>query len=170
MGGIIVSLVIVINFVLQTTLFKYISIAGVLPNTALLIVVSFALIKGNNRGAVIGFFCGLLQDMFYGKVIGINMLIYMIIGYIVGYADEKIFRDSVIVPILFTSASTVFYYALFLFFIFFLRIEFNFAAALRSVIIPEAVYNSALVLVFFRILYRLEKRFNEKYNLRFTKN
>ena len=53
------GILIFVNFILQTTLLPYISIGGILPNTALLIiVVSDALLRGSTEGAIVGFFSG----------------------------------------------------------------------------------------------------------------
>lgn len=52
------GILIFVNFILQTTLLPYISIGGLLPNTALIIVVSYALLRGSTEGAIVGFFSG----------------------------------------------------------------------------------------------------------------
>ena len=53
------GILIFVNFILQTTLLPYISIGGILPNTVLIIVVSYALLRGSTEGAIVGFFSGL---------------------------------------------------------------------------------------------------------------
>lgn len=47
---IITTLIVVLNFILQTTLFPYLAIQGVFPNTALIIVTSYSLLRGS-KGA-----------------------------------------------------------------------------------------------------------------------
>lgn len=42
---IITTLIVVLNFILQTTLFPYLAIQGVFPNTALIIVTSYSLLR-----------------------------------------------------------------------------------------------------------------------------
>ena len=49
---IITTLIVVLNFILQTTLFPYLAIQGVFPNTALIIVTSYSLLRGSKEGAL----------------------------------------------------------------------------------------------------------------------
>ena len=51
---IITTLIVVLNFILQTTLFPYLAIQGVFPNTALIIVTSYSLLRGSKEGALVG--------------------------------------------------------------------------------------------------------------------
>ena len=57
----ITAVIILVNFILQTTLFPLLSIGGVFPNTALIIVTSYALLRGSKEGAVVGAATGLFK-------------------------------------------------------------------------------------------------------------
>lgn len=63
----ITALMVFINFILQTTLLQMFAIRGVLPNTALIIAVSYALLRGSREGAFVGIGAGLLQDIFFWR-------------------------------------------------------------------------------------------------------
>ncbi len=70
------ALIIIGNFILQSTVFSQISIFGVVPNTGLIIIVTIALLKGRRIGGVVGLLVGLLQDIIFSPVIGVNGFIY----------------------------------------------------------------------------------------------
>ena len=60
---IITTLIVVLNFILQTTLFPYLAIQGVFPNTTLIIVTSYSLLRGSKEGALVGAGTGFLMDV-----------------------------------------------------------------------------------------------------------
>ena len=79
---IVIAVLIIISFVLQTTLFNYHDVVGVAPDLLLVITMSFGIMRGRREGLLTGFFCGLLYDVFYGTLLGPFMFLYMVIGYV----------------------------------------------------------------------------------------
>lgn len=66
----ILAVLILLAFVLQGTVFQTLSIASIVPNLLLILTVSFGFMRGKKEGLFVGFFCGLLIDIFYGNMIG----------------------------------------------------------------------------------------------------
>lgn len=62
-------LAVIVCFLLQTSVFEFLSLADVVPNILLILTVTMGFIRGKKTGIVIGFFCGLLIDIFSGSVI-----------------------------------------------------------------------------------------------------
>ena len=85
---------IIINFILQTTVFNYIEIIGVKPNTMLILIVSFAFMRGEIEGGLIGFVSGLLVDSLYGQVLGLNAFIGLVVGFLCGRIFNEFYKDS----------------------------------------------------------------------------
>ncbi|MBS3818712.1 rod shape-determining protein MreD [bacterium] len=83
-------LAIIAAFILHT-LFSRISISYVLVfNIMNLVVLYFAVRKGERFGAGIGTVCGLIQDSFSSGVFGIGGLSKTLMGYGAGYISRKI--------------------------------------------------------------------------------
>ena len=57
---IVLGILIIICFVLQTSLLPFIEIANINPNLLLILTVSFGLMRGRMEGMFVGFFCGFL--------------------------------------------------------------------------------------------------------------
>ena len=55
---IVIAVLIIISFVLQTTLFNYHDVVGVAPDLLLVITMSFGIMRGRREGLLTGFFCG----------------------------------------------------------------------------------------------------------------
>ena len=141
------------NIALQSTLFTYIEIIGIKPNTALLIVVSYAILRGDAEGAAAGFFAGLLQDLFFGGIIGMNALLYMIIGYAAGKPFRDYFHESSFFPLILGSVCTLSYGIAFYFLNFLFRGKLDFLYYFRRIIMPETVYTVVLAIPAYRLTY-----------------
>ena len=79
-----VFIIIGVCYLLQTTFFDTLSFASISPNLLIIVTSSFGFMRGRKEGLFIGFFCGLLLDIFGGGVLGFYSLLYMYIGYING--------------------------------------------------------------------------------------
>ncbi len=153
-------IILILNFILQTTVFKHFSIIGVVPNTALIIVVIFALLRGKYKGAFTGLIAGLLQDILFAKIIGINALIYFLLGYVVGVLGDKVFKESLMLAFLTMLGSTLIYHIAYYLFMIFLSRDISFITMIKDIAIKEMIYNSILtILIYKKVLkhYRVPK-------------
>jgi len=142
------------NFILQSTILGHLRIAGILPNTALIIIVTVSIIYGRKEGMIAGVVSGLLQDIFFSKAIGINILIYLSIGYIIGGVENKVFKDNYITPLLFIFFATIYYHSIYFIFMHFLKQSISYFSVFRSIILIEVIYNAIVGVTFYRVLYR----------------
>ena len=67
-----VAFLIILCFVLQSTVFRSLAFAGIVPNLLIILTASFGFMRGENEGLLIGFFSGLLCDIFFGDVLGMQ--------------------------------------------------------------------------------------------------
>lgn len=79
--GIITAFLILLCFLLQCTVFRFLAFGGIVPNLMIVLTASFGFMRGEKTGLLIGFFCGILVDIFFASVIGFYALLYMYIGY-----------------------------------------------------------------------------------------
>ena len=76
----VLAAMVLVTFLLQTTVFSNWTVASVAPNLLLILTVSFGFLRGKKEGLFLGFFCGLVIDLCYGDILGLNALIYMYLG------------------------------------------------------------------------------------------
>lgn len=164
----ITALIIFVNFILQTTLFPLLAIQGIFPNTALIIVTSYALLRGSKEGAIIGGGCGLLMDIFFSKMIGFYTLLYLAMGLLFGRSQKTFYRENYILPVIFCTISTVLYQAVLYITGFVFRGEGNILYFLFSVLVPELVYTAIVTIILYRILFGINEwlELKEKYKYR----
>ena len=164
----VTALIIFVNFILQTTLFPLLSVRGIFPNTALIIVTSYALLRGSKEGAIAGGFTGLLMDIFFNTMIGFYTLLYLAIGLLFGRSQKSFYRENYILPIIFCAISTVLYQAVLYATGFVFRGEGNLVHFLFSVLGPELVYMAVVTILVYRILFGINEwlELKEKYKYR----
>lgn len=142
------AIMILLGYVLQTTLFQTLNFAGISPNILIIITASYGFMFGRRYGMVTGFICGLLMDVFYGDVMGFYALIYLYIGAGNGLFNSIFYQDDIKLPLGLITASDFVYSLVCYVLMFVLRGRFDFVYYLREVIIPETVY-TLLVTIFF---------------------
>ena len=74
------AILIILFFVLQCSVFDSLAFAGIIPNLMIVLTSSFGFMCGEREGLLIGFFCGLLNDIFFGSFLGFYALLLMYIG------------------------------------------------------------------------------------------
>ena len=98
--GIINVITIIICFVLQTTIFRFLSFGGIGPNLLIVMTSTLGFMRGKKTGTIVGFFSGLLVDIFFGEVIGVYALIYMYLGYANGLFKRIFYPEDIKLPII----------------------------------------------------------------------
>ncbi|MBR5508866.1 MAG: rod shape-determining protein MreD [Lachnospiraceae bacterium] len=152
---ILIALIICSGFILQSTVFKFISIGSISPNLMIILTSSFGFMKGKKEGLWVGFFCGFLEDIFYGRLLGMHAMIYMYIGYTNGYFNRIFYGDDIKLPISLISLSELAYGLGTYMIMFMMRSRFAFLYYLRRVIFPELIYTIMMTLVFYRLIYNV---------------
>ena len=79
-------------FLLQCTVFNAVAIFGVTPNIVLVLTVIYSFFFEKLDGLVIGVIFGIIQDIFFGQVIGISALIYLLIGLLLKLVRTGVYR------------------------------------------------------------------------------
>ena len=149
------ALLILITFILQSTVFQSLAIASIAPNLLLILTVSFGFIRGKKEGLFVGFFCGLLIDIFFGNLIGFYALIYMYIGFFNGFLYKVFYDEDVKVPMVLVAISDLAYGVSVYVLQFMLRGRLGIFNYLRHIIIPEMVYTVLITVILYRLLYKL---------------
>lgn len=163
MKVLVIAGILLVNSITQSSLFPFIKVAGVAPDTLMIITISFALQTGSITGAIVGFSGGLIQDIMFADVVGVNAVIYMLIGFLAGLIYDRVFIDKIFFPILFVFMGTMVKGVLKLVYLFFRRAEMSFGFGLQSITLPEAVYTIIFTPLIFYLLYLLnEKKFMNK--------
>ena len=88
-----------LSIFLQSTFFSNYSIKGTVPDLVLVFVVFFALLNGAGKGTTYALLCGLLEDLYIGRFIGLNVISKGLTAYIVGKLQGNVFKEYLLVGV-----------------------------------------------------------------------
>jgi rod shape-determining protein MreD len=156
------AVLILVNFVLQSTLFPHFAIMATTPDTALIFIVSYAMLRGDIEGAIFGFFAGLVQDASGGLFIGQFALLGFLTGYVCGKPFKDFFKDNYFLPF-FVVLLVCFGYQ-FVVYVTSVMIfgHLDFGLYLRTIILPKTVYTASLAVPLYALLHLINSRIEKR--------
>lgn len=155
---IVVAFFVLAGFVLQCSVFGNLAFAGIIPNLMIVLTASFGFMRGEKDGLIIGFFSGLLNDVFFGSFLGFYALLLMYIGFLNGKFCKIFYPEDIKLPLALIVTSDLSYGIICYILLFMLRGKFQFTYYFTHVILPEALYTIVATL----FLYPLTLKVNEK--------
>ena len=155
---VITFFIILISFLLQSTLFVKLKFGAVSPNLMLVVTSSFGFMRGRKSGIAVGAISGLLVDIFWGQLLGFHTLLYTAIGYLNGSFERLFYDEDIKLPIVLISASEFLYGICIYVFVYMLQGDFAFGTYLFSIIIPELVYTILVTLILYQVILHINRK------------
>lgn len=152
---VIVTLFILCCFILQCSVFGSIAFAGIIPNLLIILTSSFGFMRGEKEGLLIGFFCGFLNDIFFGNFLGFYALLLMYIGYLNGKFSRIFYPEDIKLPMALIITSDLSYEIICYILMFMLRGKFQFSYYFTHVILPEALYTIVITLFLYPLILKV---------------
>lgn len=156
-----ITLYILVCFVLQSTVFKSLSFGGISPNLLIIITSAFGFMYGRKCGLIVGFFCGLLYDIFYGDVLGFFAMIYMYIGFANGIFRSIFYKEDIKLPLALITGSDFLYGIVTYLLMFLLRSRFNLGYYFWHIILPEVVYTIVVTIFLYPLILATNKHLDK---------
>ncbi len=144
-----------VAIVLQVSIASHLAIFGVVPNFVLLVVVTLALVEGPVAGCWAGFVGGLLFDLQGSTIVGPYALVLCVVGYVAGTMQANMFAEGWLLPVTVVAVAglaTEFSYGVILAL---LEQGAAFWYAVTHVMLPAALYNTALAVLVYPFLVRV---------------
>jgi rod shape-determining protein MreD len=163
------ALLILLNYVLQSSVLPALEIFGVAPDTALILIVGYGVLRGDVEGAVFGFFCGLTRDLFGAYYIGLFAMLGMLTGFVCGKPFKDFFHDNALLPFIVVPLAAVAYQLAVYSAEFLFTGRSSLLQYFGGVIIPKTIYTTAFSMPVYSLLYlingRLERYEKNRRNL-----
>lgn len=151
----------ILNLCLQSTWLNAISIFGCKFNTSILIIISFALIRGEAEGAVLGFFTGLIQDIMFGRLFGFYAILGMVLGFLFGRLNKQFVKDNIIVAVVFGCIGSFLYEFLVYLFLVLAKGDTNVLLYVRRILLPETIMNSFAIILIYKLVYYINVKLDK---------
>ena len=156
------ALLIIVCFILQCTVFQALALAGIVPNLLLIVTSSLGFMRGEKEGMAVGFFSGLLMDIFFGQLFGFYSLLYLFLGYGSGLFHRMFYDEDIKLPMIWIALSELVYGLSVYFFLFLMRSKFHFGFYFTNIILPELVYTVVVTILFYRVIRSLNHWLEQK--------
>ncbi len=150
------AFIILLAFILQTTVFHTFALADVVPNLLLVVTITFAYLRGRTSGLIIGFVCGIMLDMQYGSVIGLYAFIFMTLGFIIGFCRKFYFTDSLLLPVVLIASGDFIYCLYYYITEFLMRGKIHLWFYFLHKFLPEMLYTTLVGVLLYRLLALVE--------------
>ena len=147
---IVTVLIIIICFLLESTMFQLLDFGSVTPNLLVIVTAAFGFMRGQEEGMFVGFICGLITDIMFGGLFGFYALVYTVLGFLNGYFRKIFYPDDIKLPLILIASSDFIYGNIIYIFQFLLRSRFNYFYYLKSIIIPELIYTILITLLLYQ--------------------
>ena len=144
-----------VMYLLETTLLQGLSIAGAVPNLIIILLVVISFRYGQVNGLIFGFVAGLFTDLMDGTYLGLFALLYMSLGYLLGFANKIYDKDDYTIPLILTGLTDILYNFGIFIVGFLLRNRTHLLFYLRSIVLPEAIYTVVVSVLLYRAIQKL---------------
>ena len=152
------GILILLNYVFQTSVLPHVAIFGVTPDTALIFIVCYGVLRGEIEGAIFGFSAGLLQDAFSGGPLGMFALMGFLIGYISGKPFRDFFKDNYFLPFFLVLAAIIVQQLVIYVSSFLIIGQLNLAFFAYRIILPTVIYTVSLSIPLYSLLHFINGR------------
>lgn len=144
--------------VVQTSVMPMVSIAGLKPDLALLVVVAWGLISVPGEAAVWGFCAGVFLDLASGLPFGTQTLALTGVGLLLSLAQTNIFRSNLLLPPAAMLIATFIDNLIILGILSTLGWQINWGDYLTWITLPTALINTLVLPLAYFPLQRLQHR------------
>lgn len=143
----------VLNFILSSTILQLVRINGAMPNLCIIFSI-LILVHYDARSAFV--FAGtnaVLQDIFLGRMLGVQLIAYFAIIFYAVYIVEMLFKGNYLTPIFLVSTGTVLYHMVQFVIYFFFQMSIP-LSIVGPRIITEIVYNCVLGFILYAFIFK----------------
>ena len=156
------AFLIILNFILQSTIFGFHNVGSISPNLMLILTMSFGIMRGRKEGMLVGFFCGFLADCMFSTVLGPYMFIYMVIGYANGFFHKSYIVEDALLPLIIIVLDEIVFNTVIYLVFFLLKNRLNFGDYIINIILPETLSTALLTIIVYKFYVFINKRLKAK--------
>ena len=148
MKNILTYIALILVFVFQSSLGRYIEVLHIVPNLILVFVVCYSMNAEPVKATVLSVVAGIIMDLFAARHLGINALMMMYLGMILSCVSSGYIRTNFVTALVGVAVSTVLYEGVYAFLMYFIFGNLT-AGTLFTVAFLEAVYNTVTACAMF---------------------
>ena len=142
----------VVIYLLESIFFSHFTIAGIMPNVFVILMLFIGLYMGRTMGCIYGIVFGIFIDIWIGKSIGITSVALALIGVISGVLEKTLSKDSRI-TVLLMGVFTTMIYEVFIYVLQYIIFGTNLEILnFIKILLIEVVYNMLLIIILYPLI------------------
>lgn len=154
----ILGAILILLAILDNSLMPFVAIKGVYPSLLFVFILSYSIIKDKWEAIWIGIFAGMLQDLYFANIFGINSLINMFVCLIASEIGVNIIKSKILIPVISSFALSIFKGVFIWVIAYFLKINISY-----SLIAFNSIYNGVITIIVYKLVYNLcRKKYMDK--------
>jgi len=142
----------IIIYLLQTIFFSGFTIAGIMPNIFIILMMYIGLYMGRRKGIIYGIIFGIFIDLWIGKTLGLTSIALAMIGVISGLLDKTFSKDSRLIILIMGTVCTIIYeivlYCL-QYMVFGINVEI---LQFIKILLIEIIYNVIIIIILYPLM------------------
>lgn len=158
----VIILISILLLILDNSFSPFIAIKGIYPSLLFVFAIAYSIINGKEKGIFIGVVSGLLQDIFFFHGFGVNALINMFCCLIAALIGEGIWKNKKLIPIGAMFLTTTLKALAIFVIMYLLKIKVDLISGILA-----GLYNSIIMFLTYKLVYKLSDEESEKANWRF---
>ena len=129
----------------------------------------FGFFEGIREGIFIGFLTGIIFDLFYCEILGLNAFIFMFLGFFSGFFKEHYNKEEMIIPLIAILLGDFSYGFINYVFNFLLKNRLDMPYYVSRIIMPEVVYTLFVTILIYKFIMYLDRLSGKKSERKVTK-
>lgn len=143
---------VILVLILQAVLVGGIQLKWGRPDLPLILLVFWAWHNDWKQGLLAGFIIGLLVDILFSPLLGLNAFSLGLVGFLVAELREKVYQDNVIIFLLLAAAATILNGVILTCWLLIFNLSSSFLEKFILLIFPTFLYNCLLTFPLFLLL------------------
>lgn len=156
-------------YLIQSNIFTWFNIAGIMPNLYVILVLFIGLFAKRKLGLIYGLIIGLYLDIVLGQTVGISAFVLGTIGIAGEFLSKNFSKDSRLIVTLMVIGTTAFY-EICVYILTMLRMQATIEiVAFTKILLIEIIFNILITIIIYPIIkkagYYIENLFDDKFIL-----
>ena len=158
-----IIIVFLLLYFLQANFFTWFTIAGIMPNMFIILILFIGMFMGKTSVITYGIVFGILLDIFIGKTIGITSIMLSVVGIVAILFDKNFSKDSRMAIMIIVAISTIIYeVGVYLLSYLLIKTSIEIGPFIQ-VLLVEVIYNVILTIIIYPLIqlvgYDIEEEF-----------
>ena len=163
LNNVILIITFLIIYFLQSNLFSWFKIAGVMPNLFIILVLYIGLYTNKFMGLIYGIILGIFLDLFIGKRVGLTAIMLGIVGIIGVIFDKNFSKENRLTLIIMVLVSTIVYETGLYFLSYFIYDNYIQIWPFIQILLIECIYNILITIILYPLIQISGNKLEEEY-------